>query len=682
MFLHRKFNYNIIETIHDVKKLLLEQRPNTIVYDTETTGLNFMVDKPFIIGIEFNKNIYTTDNITELMQLIYDLPFKFALVAHNAKYDYHMLANVDLKIPEHIDLIDTMALARLTQYADDRSSIGLEALGAKYVDDNSKFASKVIKKDIIEINKERLKSMKKVIKQDKLPAKMVDIMEAYRNQVQFVPHQWDDLFKKMDSLYKQPTYLDSYIKNPNLMISYLRDDLVITREFFDKSIKVLQKTGKNVDIFDNENKLVRIVAEMERVGLRVDVEYLLKSRERVMKYKSQKYKILKDLTGIEFTVGQHRLIKDMFKEKFDIELISTDVKSLEVLSKSKQTNIANISKAILELRSIDKWLSTYIEGKLNKVLNGRIHTSVNNSGTITGRVSSDLQQEPKEPLLDEGGNELFHPRRVVINDEGYKTYYFDYSQMELRVQAHYTVEISGGDKNLCRAFIPYDCTSIFTGEVYKLGDEGWNSEEWVDETLKPWKPTDLHSVTTLEAFPELGSTDHPEFSQYRKLGKMCNFLKNYGGGIDAIKSQIINNDEIASKLNKGYYNAFPKILDYQKWVEDNLTQYGFVENIYGRRYYLQSNNYYYKAYNYIIQGSCADMMKEKELQVYDLLKPYKSDMLLPIHDEIQISIADGEEYLVPQIKKIMESTSNVIKTIPMTCDVEFTNTSWAEKENL
>ena len=163
---------------------------------------------------------------------------------------------------------------------------------------------------------------------------------------------------------------------------------------------------------------------------------------------------------------------------------------------------------------------------------------------------------------------------------------------------------------------------------------------------------------------------------------MWNFLKNYGGCIDAIKSQIINNDEIASKLNKGYYNAFPKILDYQKWVEDNLTQYGFVENIYGRRYYLQSNNYYYKAYNYIIQGSCADMMKEKELQVYDLLKPYKSDMLLPIHDEIQISIADGEEYLVPQIKKIMESTSNVIKTIPMTCDVEVTNTSWAEKENL
>ena len=297
-------------------------------------------------------------------------------------------------------------------------------------------------------------------------------------------------------------------------------------------------------------------------------------------------------------------------------------------------------------------------------------------------MSSDLQQEPKEPLLDDEGNELFHPRRVVINDEGAKTYYFDYSQMELRVQAHYTIEVAGGDKNLCRAFIPFGCESIFTGDKYQLGNPDWNSGEWIDETQTPWEPIDLHSVTTLEAFPELGSKDHPEFSHYRRLGKMCNFLKNYGGGVDAIKSQIIDNDEIAIKLNKGYYNAFPKILDYQKWVEGNLAKYGYVENIYGRRYYLQSSNYYYKAYNYIIQGSCADMVKEKEVQVHHFLKGHKSKMLLPIHDEIQISIADGEEHLIAGIKKIMESADNVVPYIPMTCDVEITHTSWADKVDL
>jgi DNA polymerase-1 len=682
MFLHQKFSYRTLKNLDEVNQLLRDEQPDTIVYDTETTGLNFMVDTPFLIGIEFNKHIYITEPTDEFFEMLYNLPFEFTLIAHNAKYDYHMLANLGRMIPEHIKLEDTLTLARLTQYADDRESIGLEALGAKYVDEDSKFAGKVIKNHINELNKQRLKEVKDKLKTQKLPAKLMEIIEAYRNRVQFVQHPWDDWFTFIDENYRQPTYEDSYIENPNLMVSYLKDDLVITREFYNKALTVVQKTGKNLDIYRQENELIRIVAEMERTGLRVDIDYLLQSRELVIAYKNDKYEELKRITGIEFSVGQHKIIKDLFKDKFNIELDKTDIKALEVLTKSKDAEVSEIAKTILELRTIDKWLSTYIEGKLNKVINGRIHTSINNAGTITGRVSSDLQQEPKEPLLDRDGNELFHPRRLVINDDGYKTYYFDYSQMELRVQAQYTVNVSGGDKNLCRAFIPFDCQSLFTGETYPLGSKDWDSGEWIDEHGNPWTPTDLHSVTTLEAFPELGSAKHPEFSHYRRLGKMCNFLKNYGGGIDAIKHQIIDNDEIAVKLNKGYYNAFPKILDYQKWVEDNLTQYGFVENLYGRRYYLKSSSYYYKAYNYIIQGGCADIVKEKEIQVYEFLKPYKSKMLLPIHDEIQISIADGEEYLVPEIKKIMESVDNIMKDIPMVCDIEITHTSWADKEEL
>lgn len=682
MFLHQKFSYKRIKHLGEIEKLLKDEQPNTIVYDTETTGLNYMVDKPFLIGIEFNKNIYITEPTDEFFDMLYNLPFDYKLIAHNAKYDYHMLANLGHKIPEKIKLEDTLALARLSQYADDRESISLESLGARYIDSEAKFAGKVIKNHINELNKQRLKEVKIKLKQHKLPAKLMQIVEAYRNQVQFVTHPWDDWFAFIDENYKIPTYEDSYKENPNLMISYLMDDLVITREFYNKALNVIKETGKNTEIYKQENELIRIVAEMERRGLRVDINYLLESRERVIKHKAMKYNELKEMTGIEFSVGQHRVIKDLFKDKFDIQLEKTDIKALEKLTKYKNEDIKKIASTILELRTIDKWLSTYIEGKLNKVIDGRIHTSINNSGTITGRVSSDLQQEPKEPLLDKDGNELFHPRRLVINDDGFKTYYFDYSQMELRVQAQYTVDVAGGDKNLCRAFIPFECQSLFTGETYPLGSKEWDSEEWIDENGNPWTPTDLHSVTTLEAFPELGSTNHPEFSHYRKLGKMCNFLKNYGGGIDAIKSQIINNDEIADKLNRGYYNAFPKILEYQKWVNENLTQYGFVENIYGRRYYLKSKNYYYKAYNYIIQGGCADIVKEKEIQVYNFLKPYKSKMLLPIHDEIQISIADGEEHLIKEIKTIMESVDNVMKTIPMVCDVEITHTSWADKEAL
>ena len=681
MFLHQKFNYTIVSSLEDAERLLKEQQPVTIVYDTETTGLNFMVDTPFLIGIEFNKYIYVTVPNRDFFEMLYNLPFPFTLIAHNAKYDFHMLYNLGHPIPEHIPLMDTLVLARLTQYADDREGISLEALGAKYVDEKSKFAGKVIRNHINEINKQKLKSLKEQMKLQRLPDKLISVLDAYRNKIQFIEHPWAKWFEFINKHYKEPNYEDSYKENPNLMINYLMDDLVITREFYKKALPVLEKTGKNIDIFAQENTLIRIVAEMERVGLRVDIKYLLESRERVLNYKSLKYDSLKELTGMTFSVGQHKVIKDLFKSRFNLELENTDIKALEVLSKSKDPDVVKLASTILELRTIDKWLSTYIEGKLNKVLNGRIHTSINNSGTITGRVSSDLQQEPKEPLLDADGNELFHPRRVVINDEGSKTYYFDYSQMELRVQAHYTILVSGGDSNLCRAFIPFNCESIFTGEKYQLGSSEWDSGEWVDETNTPWEPVDLHSVTTLEAFPELGSKKHPEFSHYRRLGKMCNFLKNYGGGVEAIKSQIIDNDEIAIKLNKGYYNAFPKILDYQKWVEENLVRYGFVENVFGRRYYLQSSNYYYKAYNYIIQGSCADIVKEKEIQMYHFLKPYKSKMLLPIHDEIQVAVADGEEYLVPEIQKIMQDTKRYIPSIPMTCDVEVTHTSWADKED-
>lgn len=79
----------------------------------------------------------------------------------------------------------------------------------------------------------------------------------------------------------------------------------------------------------------------------------------------------------------------------------------------------------MELRTLDKWLSTYIDGKLNAVVNGRIYTDINNNGAVSGRVSCDMQQQPKEGLKDRDGNELFHPRRAFICDEGYKLFFID-----------------------------------------------------------------------------------------------------------------------------------------------------------------------------------------------------------------------------------------------------------------
>lgn len=697
MFLHQKLNYSYthIENDEQLQSLIdtfKKTNPEIGAYDTETTGLHLIKDVPFLIAFGFAKYVYTFDLRDKYIKEFYLLAAELGILfAHNAKYDYNMMANGGYPVPENINLADSATVARLTSYADDLTGIGLEALGTKYVDPEAKMAGKVIKKHVQQIKDRRWKNMKSVLKLMDLPGRLKEITDAYNKRIPQLKHEWDDIFNYIDELYTEPTYLDSYNENPNLMRNYAADDVVIVLEYLRKALPVLDKVDPGRRIFSQEAKLIRVISAMERVGMNMDVEYLLESRIRVIAYQEDLYKRLWNITKQEISSGQHKVIKDILKSKFNIETGSVDNDHLKELSKKYPDNgeLTEMISLLQRLRTVDKWLSTYIEGKLRKIVDGRIYTDINNSGTITGRVTSDMQQEPKKGLEDDNGVELFHPRRAVINDEGFRTFYFDYSQMELRVQAHYTVEVAGGDTNLCRAFVPFMLRSMFDGRIYKLGDDDWNSEEWIDEDYNTWEPTDLHTLTAIAAFPETekfflrGGKDDPDFQTPRSYGKRANFLKNYGGGAGAVQDSLGVSFEVAKRLDEGYYKAFPLIRDYQKDVEDKLSQRGYVENIFGRRYYMRSSQWYYKCYNYLIQGGCADIVKEKEIQIYNWLKArpeLTSRMFLPVHDEIQLQIAHGEEWIVPHILKIMEDTKEYLPTIPMVCDVEVTETCWRDKE--
>ena len=147
------------------------------------------------------------------------------------------------------------------------------------------------------------------------------------------------------------------------MINYLYDDIVITLEFMRKALPVLNKTGKNGKILQQENELIRVVGDMERNGLRVDVDYLLESRKRVLDYKTQLYGELTILTGQEFSVGQHKVIKEFFESNYGIVLDKTDLKALQAVTKHKNEEVVTIASIIIELRTYN----SYIEGKLNKL---------------------------------------------------------------------------------------------------------------------------------------------------------------------------------------------------------------------------------------------------------------------------------------------------------------------------
>lgn len=708
MYLHQKlkYKYEHIETETQMSSALVDigkQKPNYVGFDTETTGLNIITDKPFLVSFGYNDKVYTFDYKPEWFKAfistieLYDLP----LFAHNAKYDYHMVQNGGSPIPDTVKLYDSITVARLTENADERESMSLEALGTKYIDDEAKFAGHIIKDIIHKIDRERREVLRKglmetfpndgfstITKDGKVKGtgKLTALVDDYEKTRTKWVNDDNPYFQYIDTHFKRANYKDVYDREPLLMRNYAADDIVIMLEYLKKALPVLKEVDKDFRVLKREGQLIRAVACMENTGFKVDVNYILESRKKIVTYRELLYLELLIYTGKEFSVGQHNEIKKLLLSKFGVKTEKADEKALKYIKDNTDNDILiSICNDILELRTLDKWLSTYIDGKLNAVVNGRIYTDINNNGAVSGRVSCDMQQQPKEGLYDRDGNELFHPRRAFVCDEGYRLFFIDESQMELRVQAQYTIFHSKEpDINLCRAYMPYKCyNEVSTVFDYNNPEhlKHFNEKKWYEcGTGKEWEPTDLHSETTRHAFPDLDPSSE-EFKKKRKLGKRCNFLKVYQGGVQALKESLDVSEEVAKALDDAFYKAFPRIKDYQEWVNEQLTTYGFIENLYGRRYYMEDSRQFYKGCNYLIQGTCADMVKTFEINVYNYIKENNLGikMVLPIHDELIFLVPYGEEKYVKDLKHIMEDTLDVIKNVPMVASVDWSSTSWKDK---
>lgn len=719
-FLFNKFNYKTLEikTLNDIESMEWDfalSNTKYFAYDTETTGLNFMKDKPFLIIFGFDKSIYYWDaNFKEATYAMFKIVQSTdkMLFAHNAKYDYHMLHNIGTPIPDNIELSDSITLFRLISDCDDDfQSMRLEKLGEKYVDPDAKFAGHEIKKMLEHMKAERKRLVCTNYKALTGEKSFKDAWETFSNRVRFIT-EYHECFDD----YKEPTYYDAYLEEPELVKQYAIDDVVIILEFLNNigplyAKKYWDYKTNTIDTrtWKRENKLIRGIASMERNGFKVDVDYLIKSHYKVEKFKEMLYNKLFKLTGETWKVGQHAEIKKFFERKFNLILEKSDKKAIQQLSHNDNKDIATIAKLIIKLRTVDKWLSTYIDGVLNKIIEvdgeWRLYTSINNNGAISGRVSCDLQQMPKyaiyetdddgdmlleTSLADDDSKELFHPRKFVIPSEGYKLYFIDYSQMELRIQANYTILVGHTDYNLCRAYMPYDCYTVVELTHDKIEFDYRNPEhikhaydwKWYNKDGSEWSPTDLHTKTTLTAFPEFADkTETKEFKKkWRYLGKSTNFAKNYGCGAKTLASNLDIDLETATKLSDAYNSAYPGVIEYQKSVQAELNLKGFVTNLYGRRYYLEKSTNFYKGNNYVIQGTGADALKEVEIKICEYLKDKKSRFILPIHDELAIEVAPDEESYVPKaIKEMMESIGNTIKYVPFIAEVEMTDNNWADK---
>lgn len=695
----------------DMRATFYNELPTIGGFDTETTGLHIIKDKPFLIQFGWIKGdsgrVFTFYPTTENMRIFFELTYRLNYcVAQNIKYDCHMLSNIGYakEVQAMTNLCENMVIARLSLEAiPDREggdSLALKELGKNRVHPDATKSESIIKDELRKLNVDRIKALTAALKQfptGELTASgrpkywgkghIEKFLKDPTNDIEDLPEGVKDVWLDWQEEYPEPTYAD--VDRPT-MIKYGAEDIITMLEFFRLAYPFVVKR-EQLSVLERENKFILPCYRMERVGLKVDLDYLESARIRVKQYIVLLRKELTDIAGEVITVNQHERLKFLFKTKWNIELPSADKKAMKDVQKAYDGASKRFAQIITALRSVEKWYSTYIKRIQDHAsYDGKLYTQINQAGAVSGRMSCDVQQFPKNPLKTLDGEELFHPRKTfTVKGGNYESIvYIDYDQIELVTQAHYTLLVSGGDLNLCRAYMPYKCHHYLEAGLYDYKNPRararWNEKQpngesaWLDENNIPWTKTDVHAQTTHKAFPHIPlGTD--EFKVWRSKGKVFNFLANYGGGKDAAITQLDIKEDEADALVRGYNEAFPGVVIYQKAIQRAHQAKGYVHNHYGRRYYLSDTSISYKLANYNIQGTCADALKEAIIRVDEYLKDKKSKLVIPIHDELQFDIFKGEEWIVPDLLRIMQEAFSWC-LVPVTAGVEITYTNWKEKK--
>lgn len=715
----KKYDFNNEDTLevlvnkyNTMKSDIEALEPDYASLDTETDGLHIKNCKPFLISFGFinSKTMvgYTYTIETEcikfkmLIKHIYDIMGKMnKLVFYNAKFDMHMLCNIDVPYP-YTNITDAQIYCRLSSDALSKSEGGipvkLKDFAARYITLDAKNFERKLADERKRKKSQNTAALKSKLLQFGTPPEefrvgnekswtMKTINEFFQdkiNSVDDLPDGVREVVKDWQEKYEDP---DNYkYLTRSTVKEYAHLDIVYTLEVFLMTMPVALARMQHKTIQIEEEAIIPLF-KMERVGFKFNLPYALECKEKLKNYIKQRRQDLYNIVGSKVKTSQHAKVKQIIKD-FGYEITSTQKQKLHhELAAITGNNVDAVKEFVAtleELRTLEKWYSTYIVKWIESLGNdGRVYTQFNQTGAVSGRLSSDFQQFPSKPILDNKGNELFHPRRMIqVTGEGYDSIvYIDFAAEELRFQALYTMLVSGGDLNFCRAFIPLQC---HTKEGLKYTPDmayTWFDKEWyLDETDELWHPVDLHAQTAMSAFPnEPTNTDYFKNTLRKKYGKPTNFACVYGASIGTLVNQFYFEPDMAKALHTGFYKAYPKINDYAKWVNNQLLRNGYAENLFGRRYYNTSGH---KARNYLIQGSCADYLKIKLKEIDDFLTSnnYKSRIQMNIHDECSFEIYKGEEHIIKDLQNILQQLDGSL--IPILADLEITYTTWDEKKDL
>ena len=402
-----------------------------------------------------------------------------------------------------------------------------------------------------------------------------------------------------------------------------------------------------------ELPLVPIIDEMEKNGIRVDTEYLKELSVEYHKRAEIHEKKIYEMAGETFNINSPKQLGEMIFDKLNLtakglKKTAGGARSTRESELEKLADSHPIIKEILEYRELQKLLSTYIDNIPDMVgEDGRLHTTFIQTGTTTGRMSSNNPNLQNIPTHAGYGIAV---RDAFVADDGYLLASLDYSQIEMRVLA------------------------------------ALSEDEIMIETFRDGK--DIHSAVAMHVF---GVSESDVTKDMRRRAKVINFGIIYGMGITTLQKNLGGTRAEAEEFHKNYFEKFPKIASYFEKVKKDASKLGYTETLFGRRRYfpgLESHIPYVKAMaermamNAPLQGTAADIMKLAMISAHGEVLKKNLDgrvrMLLQVHDELIFEIKKEElDTVVPVIKKAMENACEL--AVPLIVSVA-TGKKWGSMD--
>ena len=480
------------------------------------------------------------------------------------------------------------------------------------------------------------------------PAEVDKVAVTTPNKKAKKPEATLDLFAQLEtdttSLPSREDAVEEQIPQESLegrLVSYLLNPEVAYNPAIPIQWEALKADSALWNLYNEvELPLAGVLAEMEQVGVRVDVEMLKRAEEQLSKELATLEQGIYTAAGATFNVNSPKQVGEVLFDQLKLDAKAKKSKtgqystSEEILLGLKGKHA--VVGMILEYRELKKLISTYIAA-LPTYINpatGKIHTTYNQTVTATGRLSSSNPNLQNLPIRSERGQLI---RQAVIPDEGCVFLSADYSQIELRLMAHFSQD-------------PHMVEAFCSGQ-------------------------DVHAATAAKIF---GVAIEDVTKEQRRQAKTANFGIIYGISAFGLAQQLDCSRSEAKALIDGYFAAFPGVIDYIEKQKELARQQGYAVTLFGRKRYLPdivSHNATVRSFaernavNSPIQGTAADIIKMAMVAINNRLKAegLQTKMIMQVHDELNFNVPANE---VDRVKDIVvgEMQNVVHLTVPLIAD--------------